>query len=36
MTLPLQDILLAMLIGIGATAVMDTWLLLLKRLAGGR
>lgn len=32
MTLPLQDILLAMLIGIGATAVMDTWLLLLKRL----
>jgi hypothetical protein len=32
MTLPLQDIPLAMLIGIGATAVMDAWLLLLQRL----
>ena len=32
MTLPLQDIPLAMLIGIGATAVMDTWLLLLRRM----
>lgn len=32
MTLPLQEIPLAMLIGIGATAVMDAWLLLLKHL----
>lgn len=32
MTLPLQDIPLAMLIGIGATAIMDTWLLLLRRM----
>ncbi len=32
MTLSLQDIPLAMLIGVGATAVMDAWLLLLKRL----
>lgn len=32
MTLSLQDIPLAMLIGIGATAVMDAWLLLLKSL----
>lgn len=32
MTLPLQEFPLAMLIGIGATAVMDAWLLLLKRL----
>lgn len=32
MTLSLQDIPLAMLLGIGATAVMDVWLLLLKRL----
>ena len=32
MTLSLQDIPLAMLIGIGATAVMDTWLLLLRRM----
>ena len=32
MTLPLQEFLLAMLIGIGATAVMDAWLLLLKHL----
>ena len=32
MTLSLQDIPLAMLMGIGATAVMDAWLLLLKRL----
>lgn len=32
MTLPLQDIPLAMLIGIGATSVMDTWLLLLQRM----
>ena len=32
MTLSLQDIPLAMLLGIGATAVMDAWLLLLKRL----
>lgn len=32
MTLPLQDIPLAMLLGIGATAVMDAWLLLLQRL----
>jgi len=32
MTLQLQDIPLAMLIGIGATAVMDAWLLLLKSL----
>lgn len=32
MTLPLQEISLAMPIGIGATAVMDAWLLLLKRL----
>ena len=32
MTLPLQDIPLAMLIGIGATAVMDAWLVLLKSL----
>lgn len=32
MTLPLQDFPLAMLIGIGATAVMDAWLLLLRRL----
>lgn len=32
MTLPLQEFPLAMLIGIGATAVMDAWLLLLKHL----
>ena len=32
MTLSLQDIPLAVLLGIGATAVMDVWLLLLKRL----
>jgi len=32
MTLSLQDIPLAMLIGVGATAGMDAWLLLLKRL----
>ena len=32
MTFPLQDFPLAMLIGIGATAVMDAWLLLLRRL----
>ena len=32
MTLSLQDIPLAMLLGIGATAVMDAWLLLLKKL----
>lgn len=32
MTLQLQDIPLAMLIGIGATAVMDAWLVLLKSL----
>ena len=32
MTLPLQDFPLAMPIGIGATAVMDGWLLLLNRL----
>lgn len=32
MTLPLQEFPLAMLIGIGATAVMDAWLLLLKLL----
>ena len=32
MTLQLQDIPLAVLLGIGATAVMDAWLLLLKRL----
>lgn len=32
MTLSLQDIPLAVLLGIGATAVMDAWLLLLKRL----
>jgi len=32
MTLSLQDIPLAMLLGIGATAVMDAWLLLLKHL----
>ena len=32
MTLPLQEFTLAMLIGIGATAVMDAWLLLLKHL----
>lgn len=32
MTLPLQDLSLAMPIGIGATAVMDGWLLLLNRL----
>nr|WP_225585315.1 DUF2938 domain-containing protein [Acidovorax sp. ACV01] len=32
MTLPLQEIPLAMLIGIGATAIMDTWLLLLRRM----
>ena len=32
MTLSLQDIHLAVLLGIGATAVMDVWLLLLKRL----
>lgn len=32
MTLQPQDFLLAMLIGIGATAVMDAWLVLLKRL----
>lgn len=32
MTLHLQDIPLAMLIGIGATAVMDAWLVLLKSL----
>jgi len=32
MTLPLQDIPLALLIGMGATAVMDAWLLLLRRL----
>lgn len=32
MTLPLQDIPLAVLIGIGATAVMDAWLVLLRRL----
>ena len=32
MTLSVQDIPLAALLGIGATAVMDAWLLLLKRL----
>ncbi|MDR6152473.1 hypothetical protein QF021_000562 [Acidovorax delafieldii] len=32
MTLSLQDIPLAALLGIGATAVMDAWLLLLKKL----
>lgn len=32
MTLPLQEFPIAMLIGIGATAVMDAWLLLLKHL----
>ena len=32
MTLPLQEFPLAMLIGIGATAVMDTWLVLLRHL----
>ncbi len=32
MTLSVQDIPLAMLLGIGATAVMDAWLLLLKKL----
>ncbi len=32
MTFPPQDFPLAMLIGIGATAVMDAWLLLLRRL----
>ena len=32
MTFSLHDIPLAMLLGIGATAVMDAWLLLLKRL----
>ena len=32
MTLSLHDIPLAMLLGIGATACMDAWLLLLKRL----
>ena len=32
MTLSVQDIPLAVLLGIGATAVMDAWLLLLKRL----
>jgi len=32
MTLSLQDIPLAVLLGIGAAAVMDAWLLLLKRL----
>ena len=32
MTLPLQEFPLAMLIGIGATAVMDAWLLLLNHL----
>ena len=32
MTLPLQEFPLAMLIGIGATAVMDAWLVLLQRL----
>lgn len=32
MTLPLQEFPLAMLIGIGATAVMDAWLLPLKHL----
>lgn len=32
MTLPLQEFPLAMLIGIGSTAVMDAWLLLLKHL----
>ena len=32
MTLPLQEIPLAVLIGIGATAVMDAWLVLLKRM----
>lgn len=32
MTFPLQEIFAAMLIGIGATAVMDTWLVLLKRM----
>mgnify|MGYP006964048484 CR=1 FL=1 len=32
MTLSLQDIPLAVLLGIGATAVMDAWLLLLKKL----
>ena len=33
MTLSLQDIPLAMLLGIGATAVMEVWLLLRKRVA---
>ena len=32
MTFSLHDIPLAMLLGIGATAVMDAWLLLLKKL----
>ena len=32
MSFPLQEFPLAMLIGIGATAVMDAWLLLLRRL----
>lgn len=32
MTFPLQEIFATMLIGIGATAVMDTWLVLLKRM----
>ncbi|MDP3229261.1 MAG: DUF2938 domain-containing protein [Acidovorax sp.] len=32
MTLQLQEIYAAMLIGIGATAVMDAWLVLLKRM----
>ena len=32
MTLSLQEIPLAVLLGIGATAVMDAWLLLLKKL----
>lgn len=32
MALPLQDIPVSLLIGIGATAVMDAWLVLLKRM----